>query len=144
MYCWYLISTEHSYITAQTVHMVSILLSIKLNEMAMFDFPINCTFCVININLLWFWFQSGFALGIILVLSMGGICLYTCYLVLKSTESVGKWCNFTTSSFIDSELWRVQKEIWCIAKHNALVIRFCVHISELLLKYRPIFMKDSV
>eukprot|EP00794_Sanderia_malayensis_P008019 gene8019-8878_t len=40
------------------------------------------------LSLPWALAQSGFLLGVILLLLMGCICLYTCYLVLKSTNSV--------------------------------------------------------
>lgn len=42
------------------------------------------------LSLPWAFAQSGFALGVFMVIFMGAICLYTCYLVLKSTDSVDK------------------------------------------------------
>ena len=33
--------------------------------------------------------QAGFALAIILLILMAGICLYSCYLILKCAEDTG-------------------------------------------------------
>lgn len=36
-------------------------------------------------------FQAGFALAIILLVVMAGLCLYSCYLIIRCAEETGQW-----------------------------------------------------
>ena len=41
--------------------------------------------------------QAGFALGIILLILMAGICLYSCYLIVKCAEETGVYQVLTNA-----------------------------------------------